>query len=216
MRLRALVLFAVFTLCAVLLAGAARSEVMRPPRPLADLPMSIGEWRGRPQAPFDDKTLGILGVDDYVTRVYMADRAGVGLYVGYWGSQQQGDTIHSPLNCLPGAGWEPVSKSLLQIALPAGHREARRIAVNRYVVQKGLDRQLVLYWYQSHGRVVASEYASKVYLVTDAIRLGRTDAALVRVTVPISNARGGEAGAEQDATAFVGALFPALDAALPL
>jgi EpsI family protein len=86
--------------------------------------------------------------------------------------------------------------------------------VNRYVIQKGLDRQLVLYWYQSHGRVVANEYWSKLYLIGDAVRLNRTDAALVRVIIPAPEGEG-EARAERQAIEFVRALFPTLTAFLP-
>src|SRR4029078_8383531 len=127
-------------------------------------PMQLNEWRGVQQPPFEPRVLAVLGVDDYLTRAYYApDRAEVGLYIGYYGSQRQGDTMHSPLNCLPGSGWEPVSKSYLPISMAAASPDAPDgsnpdVVVNRYVVQKVLDRVLVLYWYQSHGRVVASEY----------------------------------------------------------
>jgi EpsI family protein len=84
------------------------------------------------------------------------------------------------------------------------------------VIQKGLDRQVVLYWYQSHGRVVASEYWSKIYLVLDSIRLNRSDAALVRVIAPVDEARpNAEIDAERSAISFVQAMFPTLDAFLP-
>ena len=159
--------------------------------------------------------LKVLGVDDYLSRVYYrSDRAAVGLYMGYYASQRQGDTIHSPLNCLPGAGWEPLSQGRLTIANVDGR--GNDITVNRYVVQKGLDRQLVLYWYQSHGRVVASEYTSKLYLIHDAIRLNRTDGSMVRVIAPIRHgATDDGAAADQLAQAFVRVLFPPLPAYLP-
>jgi len=164
----------------------------------------------------EDKILAILGVDDYLNRVYVSpDRAGVALYVGYYNSQRQGDSIHSPMNCLPGAGWEPLSKSFTKI--PVALREGTtEIDANRYVIRKGLDQQLVLYWYQSHGRTVASEYWSKFYLIRDAVRLNRTDAALVRVIVPIVPDRdGAEATAETQATDFIGSMFPLLSNYLP-
>ena len=133
-------------------------------------------------------------------------------------TQRQGDTIHSPLNCLPGSGWEPVSKRALDIdvseAAPAASA-SRRITINRYVVQNGLNREMVLYWYQSHGRVVASEYFNKFFLVADAIRIHRTDAALVRVIVHIPDDRGGEAEAEGEGVRFVKSLFPILGAFVP-
>jgi EpsI family protein len=159
-----------------------------------------------------------LGADDYLNLAFYApDQSMVGLFVGYWGSQQHGDTIHSPLNCLPGAGWEPVSKRTLIVPVSGGDGFApRAIGVNRYVVQKGVDRQLILYWYQSHDRAIASEYSSKWFLVMDAIRTGRTDASIVRVAVPIaSEAAPGEASAENLASRFVRAVFPMIRRHLP-
>jgi EpsI family protein len=158
----------------------------------------------------------VLGVSDYLNRVYRTSSGTpVGLYVGYYNSQRQGDSIHSPMNCLPGAGWEPLSRSSVKI--PVAMREGpTEIDANRYVIQKGLERQLVLYWYQSHGRTVASEYWSKFYLIADAVRLNRTDGALVRVIAAID---GDSAQAEQKAEAralrFVNDLLPQLDPYLP-
>jgi EpsI family protein len=124
--------------------------------------------------------------------------------------------MHSPLNCLPGAGWEPVSKAPLSVAVPGASPDAPdpEIVINRYVIQKGIDRELVLYWYQSHGRVVASEYWGKFYLVRDAVRLNRTDGALVRVIAPIVG-DDGEGRAEATAVQFIQTLFPALSGYLP-
>ena len=139
-------------------------------------------------------------------------RAATGAFIrrpvrGYWRSQRQGDTMHSPQNCLPGAGWEPVKQSLLTIADPRNPSD--HITVNRYLIQKGLTRQLVLYWYQGRGRIVGSEYWSKIYLVVDAARRNRTDAAIVRVVVPVPGPTANdEAAAEQDAIDFVNAFMP--------
>jgi EpsI family protein len=120
------------------------------------------------------------------------------------------------MNCLPGAGWEPLSRSSIKIPVTVREGTTTEIDANRYVIQKGLDRQVVLYWYQSHGRAVASEYWSKFYLIRDAVRLNRTDAALVRVIVPIqANREGAEADAETQATEFVRSMFPVLSNYLP-
>ena len=158
----------------------------------------------------------MLGVDDYLNRVYFgADRAAVGLYVGFYNSQRQGDAIHSPLNCLPGAGWEPLSKSSITIPVTA-RMGPTNIDANRYVIQKGLNRQLAIYWYQSHGRTVASEYWSKFFLIRDAVRLNRTDAALVRIIAPIeASLDAGESRAESRAIDFVKAAFPLLGDYIP-
>jgi EpsI family protein len=212
---RALALVVCLVAATIFLANARRSE-----RPVERLlfkhfPMTVDSWRAVEDPPIEEDVLKVLGVDDYLSRAYYKpDGAAVGLYIGFYGSQRQGDTIHSPLNCLPGAGWEPVSTGRLRIADARG--PGHDMEVNRYVVQKGLDRQLVLYWYQSHGRVVASEYASRLYLINDAIRLNRTDGSMVRVIAPVRvNAEDGGASAERLATEFVRALVPHLSPYLP-
>jgi EpsI family protein len=126
-------------------------------------------------------------------------------------SQREGDTMHSPMNCLPGSGWQPVQSGHITVLTEGGPRE-----INRYIVEKSGEELLVLYWYQSHGRVVASEYWGKIYMVLDAVRLNRTDAALVRVVVPISHLDpAGEKTAETLGTGFVRAMFPLLDRHVP-
>jgi EpsI family protein len=173
----------------------------------------------------DKQVLAVLGVDDYINRVYRAGAGGsLGLYIGYYKRQREGDSMHSPLNCLPGAGWLPVSSDRLAIPVqatagPTGSSQMvspSTIEVNRYLVQKGGDTMLVLYWYQSHGRVIASEYWGKIYTVLDAIRLNRTDAALVRVIIPVINTDASpEEQAERTGTEFVRAIFPLLGQHLP-
>jgi EpsI family protein len=133
--------------------------------------------------PIEPRIIQALGVSDYVNRLYEASpNPPIFLYVGYFKSQRTGQLIHSPKNCLPGAGWEPVSVGSVELIGPRGNR----VSVNRYVIQNGLQRQLVLYWYQSHGRIIASEYLGKTYMVLDSIRLNRTDAALVRISTPVT------------------------------
>ena len=199
----------------VFLANARRAEVVVTRSTFENFPMTIAGWKAIVDPPLEEEVLKVLGADDYLSRVYYKPSgAAVGLYMGFHGSQRQGDTIHSPLNCLPGSGWEPVAQGRLRIANADG--QGREITVNRYIVQKGLDRQLVLYWYQSHGRVVASEYTSRLYLIQDAIRMNRTDGSLVRVISPIKlGATDNGDAAERLAEEFVRAIFPLLPAYLP-
>jgi EpsI family protein len=216
MRTRVIVVLAGLLVAAGAVARADRYELPPSRLSLAVFPMEIGDWRGSQAPPFAASVLQVLGLDDYLTRTYFTpDHAGVGLYIGYWKSQRQGDTIHSPLNCLPGAGFEPVSQSIMRIPDPR-NPAGPTVPINRYVVQKGLDRQLILYWYQSHGRIVASEYWSKFYLVTDAVRLNRSDGAIVRVIAPIADSTPeAEQRAERDALRFVKDLVPKLAGFLP-
>jgi EpsI family protein len=212
-QLRALALFGCMAATALFMANARVSEVPINRTTFASFPMTLDGWRAVNDPPMEEDILKVLGVDDYLSRAYFRpDGAAVGLYMGFYASQRQGDTIHSPLNCLPGAGWEPLSEGRATIANAGG--PGVDIVVNRYVVQKGLDRQLVLYWYQSHGRVVASEYTSRLLLIHDAIRMNRTDGSMVRVIAPIAFGDDG-AKAEQLATEFVRVLFPRLTGYLP-
>jgi EpsI family protein len=174
---------------------------------LTTLPYEIGEWRGREATPFTGDVVAQLGVDDYIHRSYTSEGGGpIGLYAGYYASQRQGDTIHSPQNCLPGAGWRPVESSVITIDV-----DGRSAPVNRYVIQKGLDKQVVLYWYQGRGRVVANEFKNKALLMWDAATLRRTNGGLVRVIAP----QGQRADATQDAVAFAKALIPRLGRLMP-
>lgn len=210
---RAAVLCLMLGATTVFLANARKSEVPVQRTAFDSFPMTLGTWRATIDPPLEDDILKVLGVDDYLSRIYYRDDgAAVGLFMGFYGSQRQGDTIHSPLNCLPGAGWEPVEQGRLLITNIDG--AGRDATVNRYIVRKGLERQLVLYWYQSHGRVTASEYWSKLYLIHDAMRLNRTDGSLVRVIAPIPHGADG-AGAERLAETFVRELFPTLSPYIP-
>jgi EpsI family protein len=212
---RAITLCVLLGATTVFLANARKAEVTVERELFATFPMDIGRWRAVNDPPLDEDIVKVLGVDDYLSRVYHRDDgAQIGLYMGFYGSQRQGDTIHSPLNCLPGAGWEPVTQGRQQITNVDGN--GRDITVNRYIVRKGLDRQLVLYWYQSHGRVVASEYTGKLYLIHDAIRMNRTDGSMVRVIAPIPfDAKDDGEAAARLAEGFVRELFPRLPAYLP-
>jgi EpsI family protein len=206
---RRLVLLTLLVAGTALAIGRASNEHPLPPRvPLAEVPLAIGDWQAAAHHEFDANTLAVLRADDYVARAYVRGGEQVDAFVGYYASQRQGASIHSPMNCLPAAGWQPLSSSRLSI--DAG--QSGVIDASRYVIQKGLNRQLVVYWYQSHGRTIASEYASKFYLVLDSIRLRRSDGALVRVIAPLGR---DEAAAERSVTAFVRALTPTLARHLP-
>lgn len=192
-----------WTMVAVLLAGTvgmgflSHGEATPPARPMNEFPREIGSYKTVAEVPFDQNTLQVLGVTDYLNRGYFSPSEGeLGLYIGYFRTQRTGAAIHSPKNCLPGAGWQPSVSQIYPLSLDDG----RKVPVNLYVIRKGLDEEIVVYWYQSHGRVVASEYWGKFYMVYDAMRLNRTDAALVRITAPVGN--GDEDSARTQALAF--------------
>ncbi len=213
----ALVLAACLGLCAAGLGRGVTSEPTPPRLPLSGFSDRVGNWKSVSSTPLTPDVLAVLGLDEYINRVYAStDGGALGLYVAYYASQRQGESMHSPLNCLPGAGWQPLRSGRESVPVASGP-VAASIEINRYVVQKDGQKVLVLYWYQSQGRVVASEYWGKFYTVVDAIRNGRTDAALVRVIVPFG---GGDAAAETRAiragTAFVQSIFPMLEQHLPV
>lgn len=213
---RVVVLSACLVVWAAYVAHATQPEQVPLRQPLAKLSKQLGPWTGRDEPQLTSDIVSILGVDEYVNRDYR-DRSGtvpasISLYVGYYQSQREGDTIHSPLNCIPGSGWEPVKSTRAPITVAGA---AAPIVVNRFIIQKGADKQAVAYWYQAHGRVVASEYWSKLYMVYDAVRLNRSDAALVRVISPVLPSENDESAAEQRVTQFVQTLFPLLEAHLP-
>ena len=177
-------------------------------QPLRDLPYTVANWTGE-ERPFQEEVVKAVSVSDYTNRIYFEEAAApIQLYIGYYASQRTGDTIHSPKNCLPGAGWDPVRSGYAAISIP-GKRE---IVVNEYVIQQSQDQQLVFYWYQGRGRVIASEYASKFWMIADAISRNRTDGALVRLITPMGD---GEAQAHARLVGFTQLLFPHLDELIP-
>jgi EpsI family protein len=196
-----------------LIARASKPEIVPIRESLSELPLRIGSWTGGESRALESNVLAVLGVNDYVNRTYLSpDLFPAYLYIGYYQSQREGDTMHSPLNCLPGAGWNPIKRGHIKVLVGDGSA----IEINRIIILKGLDKQMVLYWYQAHGRVVASEYWGKIYTVLDAVRTNRTDAALVRVICPVADLdAASEADSEERAVEFVKAIFPFLERFLP-
>jgi EpsI family protein len=143
----------------------------------------IGDWKQTGvDGQLDEPTLKVLRASDYLLRDYRrADGLSANFYVGYYASQRDGATFHSPLNCLPGSGWTLNEPGRITITSPDGSS----FVANRYVIQNGGQRLAMIYWYQGRGRAVASEYWGKVYTVIDSVRLRRSDAAMIRITVPI-------------------------------
>ncbi len=177
----------------LLLAAASAHYLTRtgdrehiPPRTsLADFPRQFDSWRQTDAQALSAGTLRELKADDYLSAVYANDRgAFASLFIAYYGSQRHRQTIHSPQNCLPGAGWT-MSRHRLHAMVEGGW-------INEYLIEKDDVQTLAFYWYQGRGRTVASEYWAKFETVRDAMWLGRTDGALVRVIVPMGKGEGAE------------------------
>src|SRR5215213_2309022 len=209
--LRFSVLLVLILIAGVLVNGwAYLGEAHVERKALKDFPESIGTWQrtGTDQI-LDDETLKVLRANDYLVRDFRKPTGPVAnLYVGYYATQRSGATYHSPLNCLPGSGWTLSEPGKATIALPDG----TSFIANKYVIQNGDHRSMMIYWYQGRGRNVASEYWGKVYTVLDSVRLRRSDGAMVRVIVPI---QGSETAAEQAAVEFASAAETVLPQFVP-
>jgi EpsI family protein len=196
---------------AIFLQARARGEVFPPRLPLKQFPAQLGGWTGTDIA-IDKDVLEILGPGDFLVRIYQTKERTpyVDLFIAYFRSQRAGDTIHSPQHCLPGSGWEPIENQRITLSMP-GHQS---FPANRYLIAKGDSRQLVLYWFWAHNRGVASEYWAKFYLVTDSIKMNRSDGALVRITTPMVPGETVDA-AQQRILPFAGEVMPLLDSYIP-
>jgi EpsI family protein len=187
---------------------ASRPENVPYVAPLSTFPAVLGGWHMVKDFPVDKEMLEILRADDTLNRAYTntASQVGAYLFVAYFKTQRYGQSPHSPKNCLPGSGWDPVEGASGEMAVRVAGSQAP-ITVNRYVVQHGDERSVTLYWYQGHGRVIADEFSAKFWLVADAIRYHRSDTAAIRVTVPVGSSV--EAAVATGAQ-FVQAVFPDL------
>jgi EpsI family protein len=205
------VVVCVAMLVAALLFVQLRShgEAVPPRKPLDTFQRALAGWQPRESNIFPDDIRNILKASDYVMRRY-GDAAGrsLWLFIGYWETQRKGAQPHSPQNCLPGSGWEPLDVGRVTIPLAAG----ASMTVNRVLIQKDQQQQLVFYWYRAQGTAVASELDAKLHMMKNAIVRNRTDGALIRVSSPIY---GSVAATSAQLTAFLQALQPALSEYLP-
>ena len=201
----------------VLLAAAAlnyyfsRPDISLPRKSLDEFPTSLGDWTAVSDQKMDNQSMEVLQVDDYFMRSYRNFKGDViGLYIGYFKSQREGKGIHSPRQCLPGAGWVPVHTAVYQMKLAGLNPEI--VSVNKFVMGKGLDRQLYLFWYHGRGRIYANEYWNKIYLIWDGLTRKRTDGALIRVNHPITGNTDDALKTESD---FIQLFLPLLKEYIP-
>lgn len=231
----------VFLLLATAVLLHLRGDVDRvpPSAPLSTMPTAIAGYSSQDVA-IDQSVLDVLGKGVFLNRVYLPAtpvsavgeaasavaasdaqhtgaspsnaqaREAVGVFIGYFPTQRTGQSIHSPQNCLPGSGWTFDSSGTTELVDAAG----KRYRVGEYVISNGRARQEVLYWYQSHGRSIANDYKAKLYMLVDSIRLGRTDAALVRVITPVA-AIEDQAAAHHRVVGFAEQMVPLLPTFIP-
>jgi EpsI family protein len=189
----------------------SHGENIQPNRPLSTFPKQIGRWAGKEEH-FDQMIYDILGVEDsFLCNYRDSDGRQVQLYVGFYQSQREGDLIHSPRNCMPGAGWNIIRSSLEEVTIPGIN--PGKIIMNKLNLGKGAQKQVMLYWFQSRGRFIASEYMQKVYLVVDSITRHRTDGSFVRLISPVVN--GNEEKTMHDMRSFAKLVIPILKEYIP-
>jgi EpsI family protein len=179
--------------CLLLYQGTREQVSLAPAAPLAGILSNLDGYRIEEQRVGDEERR-IAGMSDYVARIYWRDTTvAFTTYVGYYDRQTQGKSIHSPRNCLPGAGWEILRAGTATVQSATGPH-----VVNRYLLKNRGLQAVVYYWYQGRGRVVANEYAVKVNLLRDAALLGHTEEALVRIVIPFDPGAPGTATNGED------------------
>jgi len=204
-------ILAILLLCAIGIFYGAPSE--RPGKlanPLARLNLNLPDWQVSSEGTVDKETESVLRADDTLVREYVnrVNQQHFSLFIAFFGSQTTGAAPHSPKNCLPGAGWVVSESDIIHIPVP----DEQPIPVNRYVISKEEVRAVVLYWYQSRNRAVASEYWAKAFLVYDSIRSHRSDTSIIRVVVPVA---GDEQKAEATAVSLVQSIYRPIREFLP-
>jgi EpsI family protein len=196
---------AVVNLCFI----SGRVQPMELAKPLDTLPRVVAGLPGTDVGISPDEQR-LAGMSDFMLRTYAVPGAEpeFSVYVGYYDEQRQGKSIHSPRNCLPGAGWEPVGFDTRTLETSVGN-----VVVNRYHLVKEGDQSIVYYWYQGRGRVAHDEYRVKFELLRDAALLGRTEEALVRIWVPVTG--GDIEAADALASRVAGEMVAATASVLP-
>lgn len=207
-----------FWIVAALLAGTAlllhargATDLIPPSMPLSQMSHLIAGWSGS-DITIDQEELKVLGPGDFLSRIYGRESSSepIGLFIAYFPTQRTGASIHSPQHCLPGSGWSFESSQYVTLRDSTGIPHQ----IGEYVIAKGDERQYAIYWYQAHGRSVANEFMANIYFVADAVRMDRTDGALVRVITPIGSGEG-VAGAKARAEGFSSQILPMLPRFIP-
>jgi EpsI family protein len=195
-----------FLLAAGFLATYGFSSAVKPVAPpplaaLATIPMTLAPWAGMTAPPLDPEVQKTLAADEYIRRYYVVPGEAVEMDISYYAQPRVGANMHSPLNCLPGNGWQIARVD--EVPLAGAMNGAR---VRALTVERGDLRFAMAYWFQSRDRIVTDEFAQRFHLLGEALRRRPTDAGLVRVMAPIT-----EAGSARAAVlSFASRLVPEL------
>lgn len=199
--------FGILAVGCILNFSVSQQRVMELREPLTALPTELASFQGQ-DVPINPKELKVAGTSSALMRVFSRDSTGFSVYVGYYRQQRQGSTIHSPKNCLPGAGWEPLTSRRVDIPTEAG-----LVKANRFIIAKKNERALVYYWYQGRGRTESNEYQVKLDLIRDAALKRRSEEALIRILVPLNALD--ESGADALVRQIINELKPKLGLVFP-
>jgi len=165
------------TLAVSLAADKRKPDVLA--RPLEQIPMRLGGWTGSTLPPPSSRELSVLAADSFLSRRYRKPGRDLDLFIAYYATQKAGESMHSPKNCLPGAGWEIYEYGSAELPF-----RGSLDTINRFRIRNGAADQLAFYWYQTRDRIIANEYLGKLFLLTDALTKGHTSGSIVRIVVP--------------------------------
>jgi EpsI family protein len=197
---------------ALFLRARNTREVVPGREEFSSFPRQVEDWAGT-DLTIPPDSLAVLGSGDFLLRNYRrlsSVDSPVDLFLAYFPSQRSSDAIHSPKHCLPGEGWLPVESREVSLVVPG----QSPFPANRYLVARGEDRALVIYWYRARDRAVASEYEAKFYLISDSIRFNRSDGSLIRVSTAVSRDESDDV-AQQRLTSLLAGVVPVLDRYIP-
>ena len=205
---------------ALIFYAAGEAEAVPERRGFDAFPLEIGDWRCPQRHPMDPDVERVLGVTDYHLCTYQHQSSGqiFSLYVGYHerqvregGSSTQETAIHPPKHCLPGSGWDIAGTGILSLDVDG---VSGTPSINRFLIARGSDRQMVYYWYHSRGRVIHRDWAKVALMAWDRATRGRTDGSLVRFTIPLAENQS-EADADAIFRRAAGVIVPRLTSFVP-
>jgi len=183
------------TLAASKLMAHRKSEPLA--EPLSTISRNMAGFSAADNPTFDEGTLRALNPTSYLSRTYSKGSLSADLFIAFYAQQRAGESMHSPKHCLPGSGWEIWNYDTMEV--PAA---GQSFTVNKYSISRESERRLVLYWYQSRDRIIASEYVGKLLLARDTLFQNATAASIVRVIMP------DQPGTAEIARTFAGELIP--------
>jgi len=192
----------ILTLGILVIEALSRQKEVSLKRPLKEIPLILNGWRGR-DSKMQMRTIDILGVDDYISRIYTKGNFSIWVYVGYYDTKKKGALIHSPRHCYPAAGWQIIKMSKDTIKIPS-----KKIVVNRLLLKKREQEKLIFYWYIERDRIITNEYKAKFYLIFDRIFRQRSNGALIEFSAPVIYSIDNTARMEKE---FVRAFYPILE-----